>query len=101
MGDCARPRVIIVIIILLFTIPIVRDNFSIDSVVDSDKINHDGKAEPVAEDVEAGKDFFDTAVDVTHLHLEARLTILSYEMYVDNQQQPTCEKYVSYKELDT
>ena len=77
------------IIIFFFLIPVVRDNFSIDFVVNGDKIDHNGHTDPVADDVEAGKDFFNTAVDVAHLHFEARLTVLSYIMDVDNKKQPT------------
>ena len=86
MCDLAWPWVIIVIRIFFFLIPEVRDNFPIDSVVDGDEIDHDGKADPVAQNVEAGEDFLDTTVDVTHLHFETRLTILSDKVDVDNQQ---------------
>ena len=71
-----------------FTIPIVWNNISINFVVDDDKIGHDGETGPMAEDVEAGKDFFYAAVDVAHLHLEAWLAVLSYKMDVNNKKHP-------------
>ena len=55
MCDLAWPWVIIVIRIFFFLIPEVRDNFPIDSVVDGDEIDDDGKADPVAQNVEAEK----------------------------------------------
>ena len=59
-------------------------NFSVYIVVNDDKIGNDGDTNPVAEDVEAGKDFFNAAVSVAHLHLEARLAVLSNVVDVNN-----------------
>ena len=68
MGHFARVNVVIVPNKVF--IPIVWDNITINSVVNDDKTDHDGDTDPVAEDVEAGKDFFHAAIDVAHLNLE-------------------------------
>ena len=72
----------------IFTIPIARDNITINLVVYDDKIGDDGETDPVADDVEAAKDFFHAAVSVPHLNFKAWLAILSYEVAVNNEQQP-------------
>ena len=70
---------------MMICIPIVWENISIDSVVDGEKIGHESETYPVAEDVEAAKDFFNTAVSGAHLNLEAWLAVLSYEVAVNNK----------------
>ena len=82
-------------------IQIVRENISINFVVDDDKTGDDGETNPVTEDVEAAKDFFYATVSVAHFHFEALLPVLSYEVAVNNKQQPALEKHYRYRELDT
>ena len=70
MGHSAWPRVIKMFVITVIIITIDRDNISINFVVNDCVINHDGNRDPVAEDVEAGENFLDSAVQVPHLYLE-------------------------------
>ena len=77
------------------------DNISIYFDVNDDKIGHDSHTDPVGKDVDAGEDFFDTAISVEHLNLESGLAVLSDEVHEHNQQHPAQENYTSYKELDT
>ena len=72
---------------------VVWDNISIYSVVDYDSTGDDDETGPVADDVEAGKDFFYATVDITHLYLEAWLAVLSYEVDVNNKKQPAKENH--------
>ena len=99
MGHSAWPRVIKMIDIII--ILIFRDNISINFVVNDCVINHDGNRGPVAEDVEGGENFLDSAVQVPHLYLETWSAIRSYEMNEDNHFQPCQKKYNSYKQLHT
>ena len=86
MGYSARPRRIrVTIMILIF---IVKDNFSINPVVNGDYTDHNGQTDPVTEDVEAGKDFLYAAVDIIHLDLESRFAVLSYKVNENYHKQP-------------
>ena len=86
---------------MTFIIVIVFDNISIYFVINDDKIGHDCHTDPVAENVEAGKNFFHAAIYIAHFNFEARLAVHSDEVDVNNKKHPAQEKYNSYRELDT
>ena len=78
---------------MMVCIQIVRENISINFVVDDDKIGDDGETYPVTDDVEAAEDFFHAAVSGVHLNLKAWLAVLSYEVAVNNKKQPAKENH--------
>ena len=69
MGNSAFPNVIHVPTMVIIFIDV--DNISINYVVINHQKDHNGNADPVCEDVEAGKDLLYTAIYIAHFDFKA------------------------------